>query len=75
MVTESTISPSHQRSSCYVVPIIDHRTATHAGLPLELSLATLDDVFGLFLAISIYTLAVAWPPFPMKSRMTVYHDW
>ena len=38
MVTESTISWIHQLSSCYVVLIIDHRTATHAALPLELRL-------------------------------------
>ena len=32
--------------------------------------ATLD-VFGLYLLISIYILAVAWPPSPMKSWITV----
>ena len=34
MIAESTISSNHQRSSCYNVPNIEHRTATHAALPL-----------------------------------------
>ena len=38
MVANSTTSSSHQQLSCYDVPTIDHRTATHAALPFELRL-------------------------------------
>ena len=64
MVIESTISSSHQRSSCYDVPIINHRTANTCSTTASATATCFTaphqhtHAAGLlqFLVISIYTL-------------------